>query len=225
MTFPNQDSSFAPACRIVVLVGILLTAACAVRTPPLSESDSALVETLGFDAAGMTRVRGQGESFERLQGLSEDYRQYPADGMILFVKPNRGRAVLGRIRGLLEDSDYSAYLYEQAFGFGPDEIAIVRGDNALTFLTTVGTNGVNYNVMREDVLARYKVWDNKYGLNLQGAGLDWLEATFDNPPDDWLVFAKEVYRFCPDVVDQGAGDVGALALELRKGNGVYLWWD
>jgi hypothetical protein len=40
-----------------------------------------------------------------------------------------------------------------------------------------------------------------------------------------LEFAKEVYQFCPDVVDQGTETVEALASERKRTNRVYLWWD
>ena len=44
-------------------------------------------------------------------------------------------------------------------------------------------------------------------------------------PDNWGAFAQEVYEFCPDIVDQGVGDVGALAEILDDTRRVYLWWD
>ena len=75
------------------------------------------------------------------------------------------------------------------------------------------------------VLERYRNWDEKYGLRLNGAGMDWLFAEFENPPSDWTAFAREVYEFCPDVVDQGTGSVESLASEMKRMRGVYLWWD
>jgi len=38
-------------------------------------------------------------------------------------------------------------------------------------------------------------------------------------------FAEEVYQFCPDVVDQGAGSIDALAEEMKRTNALFLWWD
>jgi hypothetical protein len=40
-----------------------------------------------------------------------------------------------------------------------------------------------------------------------------------------VAFAREVYAFCPDVVDQGTGAVEALAAEMSRTNTLYLWWD
>ena len=38
-------------------------------------------------------------------------------------------------------------------------------------------------------------------------------------------FANEVYEFCPDIVDQGVGDVEKLAAGIAATKEVYLWWD
>ena len=75
------------------------------------------------------------------------------------------------------------------------------------------------------ILARAKKWDARFGLVLRGAGFDWLEAEFVRPPKDMLELAKEVYEFCPDVVDQGTETVKVLATEMKRTSAVYLWWD
>ncbi len=63
------------------------------------------------------------------------------------------------------------------------------------------------------------------GLTVIGAGLDWTEARITRPPADMLPFARAVYQFSPDVVDQGTGSVEELAKEMRRSGTVYLWWD
>ena len=42
---------------------------------------------------------------------------------------------------------------------------------------------------------------------------------------DAAVLARRMYRFCPDIVDQGTGTVAALAKELEQTNELFLWWD
>jgi len=34
-----------------------------------------------------------------------------------------------------------------------------------------------------------------------------------------------MYEFCPDIVDQGCGDVQTLAKDLKKTQRLYFWWD
>ena len=70
-----------------------------------------------------------------------------------------------------------------------------------------------------------KEWDASYGLVFRGIAFDWVEAEFKKQPEDMLGFAQEVYKFCPDVVDQGTETVPALAAEMKRTNTLYLWWD
>ncbi|MEO0424066.1 MAG: DUF4253 domain-containing protein [Pseudomonadota bacterium] len=211
--------------RLLVLLASLLPAACGDGTAELTEAERSLVETLQFDAELMASIRAKGQSFEQLQGESADWEAYPAAGLTVTTKPAKGRATLRRIRKLLEGSDYTAYLHNVEFGNGPDTIAILKGGDPYDYLALVRTNGINYDLTHETVLERYREWDERYGFRLTGAGRDWLDATFTQPPEDWLAFAQEVDEFCPDLVDQGTGDVAALAKEMRRANSLYLWWD
>ena len=51
------------------------------------------------------------------------------------------------------------------------------------------------------------------------------EGTFTKPLAESRKLAKQMYGFCPDIVDQGAGDVSRLALELKKTQRFFIWWD
>jgi hypothetical protein len=44
-------------------------------------------------------------------------------------------------------------------------------------------------------------------------------------PADTQAFARDVYEFCPDIVDQGVGSVEAQEESIRDSGQVYLWWD
>lgn len=211
--------------RILISIAFILLTGCTRGVPTLSDPDQQLVRSLNFDASLMARVRSEGVSFERLRGLTSEYESYLASGLVLSTEPEQGRLALASIREVLGDSEYSAYLYDESYGYGSDKIAIVRNVDDYAYLAIVRTDGINYDLEHDDVLARYRQWDQRYGLSLNGAGGDWLEAVLTRPPEDWIAFAQEVYEFCPDVVDQGTGDVQVLAEELRRGNFVFLWWD
>jgi hypothetical protein len=101
----------------------------------------------------------------------------------------------------------------------------MKASSPYDVLKVMGTNGWNYDISPEMVVARMQEWDNRFGLVLHGAGFDWFEASFRRQPANMLEFAKEVYEFCPDVVDQGTGTVEALAAEMKRTNIVFLWWD
>ncbi len=120
---------------------------------------------------------------------------------------------------------YLVFCFEQGFGRGPDQIALMRGTDQFAILRTVGTNGINYDIGPEKVQARVQAWDKRYGLDIVAAGFDWMQADLKRPPANMEAFAKEVYKFCPDVVEQGTNTVKELAKEMKAGRLVYLWWD
>ncbi len=122
------------------------------------------------------------------------------------------------------EPEYDSYLLDEGFGYGPDQIAVLDADDH-EYLALVRTDAANYDVDHEAVMKTYRPWEKQYDLELVGAGLDWMEAKIGNPPSDWLAFAKDVYKFCPDIVDQGVGDVAALAEEMERSGDLYLWWD
>ena len=204
---------------------LMLFAICSSGRASLSSDEERLVRELGFDQNVMASVKKLGSSLERLMGRSADYQRVPAAGVVLLTKPGDGHTVLNAVRRVLAGSSYRAYLNEQAFGHGPDRIALMKSSDPFDYLAVVRTDGVNYDIDHAKVLARYREWTKQYGLLLVGAGQDWLEAKFSRQPVDWKIFAKEVYAFCPDIVDQGTGTVEALAEEMRRTNTLYLWWD
>ena len=50
-----------------------------------------------------------------------------------------------------------------------------------------------------------------------------MKGYFTTPVKDPRALAERMYRFCPDIVDQGVGPVDALAKELQKQK-LYCWW-
>ena len=205
-----------------------MVAACA-KAPSLPGSSAAdddrLLGDVGFDRGLMIRVKTSGLAFERLIGVTPDLEDAPTKGVVLVTEPGRGHHVLRAVRGKLEGSPYAAYLYDDGFGRTPDRIAILETHDDYDYLAVVRPDGINYDLDHEKVLERYRQWDAAYGLALVGAGQDWIEADIQARPSDWLAFAREVYEFCPDVVDQGTNDVESLAREMRERSFLYLWWD
>lgn len=64
------------------------------------------------------------------------------------------------------------------------------------------TAGPNVQVDNDAVLATLMDWDARYGIEISDAGYDRVMVHLSSMPDDLDAFAAEVYRFCPDVVDQ-----------------------
>jgi hypothetical protein len=136
----------------------------------------------------------------------------------------RAREAVAKLREALGPG-YVVFASEQNFGNGHDRVAVLRSRDPFDALRTMATNGTNYEIDTDSIITRLREWDRRYGLRIVGAGLDWTEAELVRDPRDWLAFAREVYEFCPDVVDQGTETVEALAEEIKKSRTVYLWWD
>lgn len=210
--------------RILFTLIAFLVAGCTAKEAKLTPQEDAVIASVGMERSVALDIKRFGVSIHRLTGINPDHNEIQANGILLQTKPKSGRTALAKIRGCLAGTPYRAYLNDDSFGYGPDKIAVLKSDD-YAYLAIIRTDGINYDLEHPQVMARYRLWNERYGLKLVGAGQDWLEAEFVNPPKDMQSFAEEVYKFCPDVVDQGTGDVQSLAREMASSKSVYLWWD
>jgi hypothetical protein len=65
----------------------------------------------------------------------------------------------------------------------------------------------------------------KFGIDIFRAETDTIEFRFRAMPDDLSAFCRDPYDFCPDIVDQGAGSVEEIEMEVTRTRAVFLWWD
>lgn len=212
------------ALRCAVFFVALMSAACGMRT--LSAPEMTLAMEVGFDPTVVSTIRARGESLSRLQTFArDDFRPIAGPGLLLTTQPKQGEATLRALRADLEHTPYQAWLYENRYGSGPDEIAILKSRDPIAYLQVIPINGTNYDIDHDQIIAKYREWEPRLGLELTGAGGDWLSAEITRDPADWDEFAKEVYAFCPDVVEQGTNDVPSLARAMRERKTLFLWWD
>lgn len=66
-----------------------------------------------------------------------------------------------------------------------------------------GTNGINYDVTHEHVVARLEEWEHRFLFTVTYASRNQLHLALHTLPDDLDAFVLELYRFCPDIIDQG----------------------
>lgn len=208
---------------VTVLLALLL-ASCESGSE-LSANEKALVDEIGFDEDTALALKSVGDSFERFQGVDDQYQPFDVDGLLVSTSSADAFETLVEVRRLVAGKGYSAYVYDLGFGFSADQIAIVPFSDDYEYLATVRVDGINYDISHDDVINRYREWDESYDLALLGANFEWLEAEIRVEPASWSRFAEQVYEFCPDVVDQGAGTVEALAEEMERSRHLYLWWD
>ncbi len=77
-------------------------------------------------------------------------------------------------------------------------------------------------------VAALKEWNERFGAELVGINRDTIELWVESPPSDRataLQVAKDIYRYCPDSVDQGTDTIAALAGTMVMQKSWTFWWD
>lgn len=77
-------------------------------------------------------------------------------------------------------------------------------------------------------VAALRHWHEAFGVELVGIGGDRMDLRVKTPPvrhADALSAAKEIYRYCPDSVDQGTQTLTMLAAMMVSSPWWNLWWD
>ncbi len=148
-------------------------------------------------------------------------------GLVLTEVNSKSYDLVFSLKDKFKEQGYSIFLLENNFNMNNklDYIGILKTTDKYIVLKQIGTNGINWDITNDRLISIIKTFDKKYALELIGASGDWCEFIIHNDPKDWAQFAKEVYGVCPDVVDQGAETVEALAEEMQKTKRLYLWWD
>lgn len=80
----------------------------------------------------------------------------------------------------------------------------------------------------EDHCALWRVWEERFDAHIIGISHDVVEAVVLRPPTERraaLELAHQQYLYCPDLVDQGMGEVELLAALLLEGRSWFFWWD
>ncbi len=119
------------------------------------------------------------------------------------------------------------YLLKSNRGYttGKDTLTLLPTTNRADVLAAYQTNGTNCGVYTSDVIHWLDELEKTQPFVMTGAGFDWCEGAFTKPLMDSKQLAKKMYDFCPDIVSQGTETVSRLALELKKKQRFFFWWD
>ncbi len=200
----------------LIMVG-LICVACTRTQEELSEQDRALGVAIGFPDALLLQIKNAGKNMRQLQGIDSGGIPFLASGVTIDVRQENALTTVRRLQDVVGPG-YYVFISERNFGIGgaPDNVSFLKTSDPYDMLRTMGTNGWNYDISPEMVIARLKEWDRKFGIAIHGVGFDWVEGEFKSQPSDMPGFANEVYKFCPDVVDQGTETVAALAAHMAE---------
>lgn len=145
------------------------------------------------------------------------------NGVHSSISEEKANSIVKKLKEKFRTKGYLIFVYT-----GEEDsksIAVIKGTNDLDILRYRRTDGVNHDYANEDIVAKLSEWNDKFGLTVIGCGRDWLEVEFKKLPTDLDAFSQEVYKFCPDSVDQGVGEVSNLKFMIQQMNGIWLWWD
>jgi hypothetical protein len=156
---------------------------------------------------------------EQIEGADYPVRFMEADGVYALLSEASARDLVLALREPLSQHGYSVAVIgsgddvrtvtresldeANAIYQGQCAIGVLKGTDVCDFLRLQNTNGANFDLDTEDIVARLAQWEKRCSLFIVGAGFDWLDLQFDTLPDDLQAFAEEVYEFCPDTLDQG----------------------
>ena len=129
------------------------------------------------------------------------------------------------------------------------------GKDHFDIIREAETSAPNFEMDTAAIIARLKQWQALCKLRIVSAGPDTVDIKFDTLPADMDAFVRDVYDFCPDLVDQGTGCVAEmieamdeitpamqkliegvdfededygleiLKREIQLKNDLSLWWD
>jgi hypothetical protein len=203
----------------------------------LTESENAICDSLQIDRTVIQDIRKHNTdkiepfhySLSKIITKDSEIEAEPIflRGLVFTGQNLKSYDLVFALKDGLKKKGYSIFLLENNFGLSnrPDYIGVLKTTDKYTVLKQIATDGINYDINNDSLITIIRQFDKKYALELIGASGDWCEFIIHHEPEDWIQFAKEVYKVCPDAVDQGAGTIQALADEMRKTKRLYFWWD
>jgi len=148
-------------------------------------------------------------------------------GVVVPAEAKRAEALVEAAQDQFLAQGYYLFRVAQHFGINgrPDTLALYPSRDRYAIVRLVGTNGANYDIGPDSIVAWLTALEREQPFVLTGIGFDWMSGRFTTPLADPDGLAQRFNAFCPDIVTQGTGTVAALARELTRSRELYCWWD
>jgi uncharacterized protein DUF4253 len=219
----------------IVAASVLLALHPARLMPGLPGRDRPTAARLPDDFTVPADFRGAVTALGRLAGAAatplvvQDSlgRSVSTDGVVVPVPGSRAEALVAAAQSRFMARGFTLFRVSQHFGIQgrPDTVALYPSAQRNTILRLIGTNGANYDIGPDSIVAWLEALEHDQPFVLTGIGFDWLEGRFTTPLADPDGLARRFNAFCPDIVTQGTGTIESLAQELRRSAHLYCWWD
>ena len=181
---------------VAAVITMLMTGAWGKPPIVLSPHAEEVARQIGFDKQVLIIVKEETqEHIQRLTGYDENDYQIMANGISVNVPADRSGQLLTRLRARLKPLHYMAFVVAINAGLKQDTIGVIKGTDQYDILRIMHTDGDDYDILNEDVMARLKEWEKSFSFDIIGADNDWVEIEFKTLPKDLTAFAEEVYDF------------------------------
>ena len=169
---------------------------------------AALARELDFDVDVCELAASHG-AVERAKAVGPDGEWEPGPGLSIAVRDGEAaERLMTKVQAQLVARGYRAFWSERLEENGmkeSDEVVILRTTDRYAIVRMKRSDGANYGISTEDILARLGAWENLCSFDIVGASTSWVALQFRTLPEKICAFAEEVYLFCPDSVEQGVG--------------------
>jgi len=176
----------------------------------LSPKETKLARLIKFDLEVCSFLKNRARKpLDRATGIAKDLTHVPIDGMSFRVKDgDEAERIMNKIQPGLVLQGYRAFWSVRMASNGMrkgDEVIVLKTADHFSIVKIKKTDGANYGISNKTILARLRGWEKQCTFEIVGASLDWIAIVFHSLPKNLCRFAEEVYRLCPDAVDQGVG--------------------
>lgn len=158
-----------------------------------------------------------------------DFGRQKNFGCISIIVPhNTANAILLNIRknlqpGLIAFTGTTQWLGDEKHD--GVELVIGTGDSQFDILRIAQSDAANYGMDTKDLIEKLQQYDRDFGINIVHAQTDTVGFEILNMPSNLLTFAEDIYKFCPDIVNQGCGSISNLIEIIDVTGQILLWWD
>ena len=218
---------------LIMLVAVFGNINCSKRNAKMAGNDTNFCETNGHDLELAALVKkATGHPLEPLPKVYDN----PPDAKMGFCSKLETKYVVSDetalpLKEFAASKGYLVFVFDGDFANEQGVIvpfhhlAVLKGTDEFDIITWRQSNGCNYDIFADDIVKKLKTWKTLNDLVVFGVGEDWVQFKFKTLPQNMDTFASEVYKFCPDIVEQGTGTVAALKEEMQQDGIVFLWWD
>ncbi len=196
-------------------------------SPPPASLPAGFVVPDDFAGAVRALERLAGATATPLVGSDSLGDSVVTEGFAVSVPAARAEALVAAAQPTFLEKGFYLFRSEQHFGIRgrPDRLALFPRRDPYEILRLMGTNGANYRIGPDSIVAWLRALERDQPFVLTGIDFDWLEGRFTFAIRDPAGLARRFYAFCPDIVDQGTGTVEALVTQLEQSQRLYCWWD